>query len=239
MSYVSKLFILIIALFFTKVDASAIYNMDESKVVDYFFCISSNHYEEGHSKKEIRAHYTEALKIGRFLVYNLTEVNAEVYSQFGKVHFKLGNMDSAKVWYRKAYLLDTTSGIYLNNMATVTFARADYNEALIYFKKAHEIKKREIDFINNIAACYGSLGQYRKAIKWSMKSLDIDEGSYNALTTYQSLIISYGALGNKKMVRRYKRKKKRLILIRNDEFSYRGSQALCPKPLSALELYGL
>lgn len=233
-----RIYMLIGMLFMASL-VQAQFSTAERKIVEYFYCISGNSYEEGYNEDEIITHYQEALKMGRFLVYERGLINHAIYNQVGKSHYKLNHLDSANYWYRKAYLLDTSNAVYISNMATITFTNRDYEEALFYFHKAHKMNPMAINYINNIVACYGSLGQYQDAITWSLLSLEIDAGSYNALTTYRSLITSYGALGDQKKVRKYTRKMNRLqfrreMISEGTEFTSR-----CPKPMKELLLFDL
>lgn len=110
------------------------------------------------------------------------------YNQLGKAYYNSGFLDSAFKYYSKAYALDTTNGIFINNIGTVYYNRAQaqltshpdsamYNMMLSfqYFIKANAKDPKEADFCNNIGCVYGMTNKPDSAIYWFKKASEAEE----------------------------------------------------------------
>ena len=161
------------------------------------------------------------------------------YNQLGKAYFNLGNLDSAKVFYKKAYNEDSTNAIFINNLGTGFYvsgqnfvkkgreyqavgkmdsAQYAYNlglqnilESNKYFMKAYSKDTTEADFANNVGCVYGDTQRPDSAIYWFAKANKADSLD---MTSLQYLDMTYRNKGDVQMADYYKAKLEQVKYIR-------------------------
>jgi len=161
------------------------------------------------------------------------------YNQLGKAYFNLGNLDSAKVYYKKAFNEDSTNAIFINNLGTGFYvtgqnfvkkakeyqaagkmdsAQYAYNmglqnilESNQYFMKAHSKDTTEADFANNVGCVYGDTQRPDSAIYWFIKASKADTLD---MTSLQYLDMTYRNKGDVQMADYYKAKLEQVKYIR-------------------------
>ncbi len=117
------------------------------------------------------------------------------YNQLGKSYFNIGYLDSASKYYTLAKNLDSTNGIFWNNIGSVYYQKAIQTrevalmtDAMNYFKKANKLDSTEADFTNNIGSVYGMVGIYDSAIYWFKQSVILDSMNVRA---FEHLKLTY------------------------------------------------
>ena len=161
------------------------------------------------------------------------------YNQLGKAYFNLGNLDSAKFYYKKAFNEDSTNAIFINNLGTGFYvsgqnfvkkgreyqaagkmdsAQYTYNlglqnilESNQYFMKAYSKDTTEADFANNVGCVYGDTQRPDSAIYWFAKAHQADSLD---LTSLQYLDMTYRNKGDVQMADYYKAKSEQVRNIR-------------------------
>ena len=78
--------------------------------------------------------------------------------------YKMGQIDNAIKYYKKALDGDPEFAIAHNGMAIALFSKRQYKEAEIHFKKASEIEKQNTDFRVNLANYYQAINDTNKCI---------------------------------------------------------------------------
>lgn len=153
------------------------------------------------------------------------------YNQLGKAYFNLGNIDSARKYYQKAYDEDSTNAIFINNLGTGFYvsgqnlikqgriyqasnkfdsAQYCFNNGLQnmlysnqFFMKAHKKDTTEADFANNVGCVYGDTQRPDSAIIWFKIASQADSLD---VTSLQYLDLTYRNMGNAEMANYYKAK---------------------------------
>ena len=161
------------------------------------------------------------------------------YNQLGKAYFNLGNLDSAKFYYKKAFNEDSTNAIFINNLGTGFYvsgqnfvkkareyqaagkmdsAQYAYNlglqnilESNQYFMKAYSKDTTEADFANNVGCVYGDTQRPDSAIYWFAKAHQADSLD---MTSLQYLDMTYRNKGDVQMADYYKAKLEQVKNIR-------------------------
>lgn len=82
----------------------------------------------------------------------------EVFNQLGLTCDKIGDMEGARAYYKKALELDSDFALAWNNLGVTYFIESDFLSAKIYFEKALEIDNSDPDAWFNLRDTCTELG---------------------------------------------------------------------------------
>jgi tetratricopeptide (TPR) repeat protein len=110
-------------------------------------------------------------KYGKFTksVYSLEEAvnlgaeEPEVYNQLGLASDKIGDIEGARAYYKKALEIDTSFSMAWNNLGVTYFISGDYLSARTYFENAISVDDTDPDTWYNIRDTYIELGLKEEA----------------------------------------------------------------------------
>lgn len=117
--------------------------------------------------------------------------DAHVYAYLGDV-FSSINLDSAKIYYKKALDMDSTVAHAYHGLGYALFLEQHHNEALANYIKAVKLSKWNQTYLNNLGAQYYEVGKYKDAIAKYKNLLQLNDAF---LLSYLSLIKSCLRLG--------------------------------------------
>lgn len=181
-----------------KINVSPITNYDDSTEDDYLD-MANMYFDSGDYKKAIQ--YADLM-----ININPNSVNAFILKT--KVYSKTGNQNQARVYFKKALMLDSSLvnsiwakslGVtkvpqynhdYYNIKGLEYYYSADIKNAVKYFNKAIEMEGNNPAVYNNLALCYMKTNDFDNAKKALNKALRVDRNfnlTYINLAKLESL----------------------------------------------------
>jgi protein O-mannosyl-transferase len=174
--------------------------------------LTSNEYAEGKSADSVLMANKEAIETFKRSMSFYPALPSDGYNQYGKAYYNLyksnpavlnSYLDSARNFYLKAHVEDTTNPVFMNNLGTVYFERAVpmnrvdfYDSAFVYFYGAYTRDSSIIDYMNNIGALRGTIGDRMGAIQWLYKGYKSDSLSQGAVLSCKMIGGTYRDMGD-------------------------------------------
>jgi tetratricopeptide (TPR) repeat protein len=96
------------------------------------------------------------------------------YEGVGLTYDRAKDLDSAIIWFEKAYERADTATHIIQNIAYAYVQKDDNENSIKYFKKYLERVPNDVNTIFNIAICYSNLKQYDSSLAYDLKAIAAD-----------------------------------------------------------------
>jgi len=120
-----------------------------------------------------RKEYAQAAKAYEEIVQHEPR-NAALLNKIGICYQQIGDLDSARSYYKRAVRADKQLGSAINNLGTLEYTDKRYGKAIKYFKKALTCPGDLSGVYSNLGYSYCGIKEYAQAMEAFSKALALD-----------------------------------------------------------------